>query len=376
MHHIVDLLKRHGVTEVIATLHYLADEIENYFGDGSDFGVKMRYVVEDSPLGTAGAVKLAERYLRDERFFIISGDALTDLDLSTLASYHAERGSAVTIALKRVPNPLEFGVVVTDDRGRITRFLEKPSWGEVFSDTINTGIYVLEPEIFDLMESGKPVDFSSDLFPKMLYDGRPLYGYITSDYWTDIGNLQQYQQANYDALNRSVELIIPGTEVSRGVWMGEGCRVDPDVTIHGPVVLGKNVTIESGAIIEELTTIGDSTIVANAAKLHRVTCWENGYIGDLSELTNCTIADRSIIKDRVTIHEGVVIGRGCTIGSSSTLNGNVKLWPQKTVASGAIVSMSLIYGEKWPGLRTSRSPRSSRSSSARHTARRSSPARP
>ncbi len=150
MHHIVDLLRRHGVTEVVATLHYLADEIENYFGDGSEHGISMAYVVEDTPLGTAGAVKLAEPLLGDERFLIVSGDALTDIDLSELLAFHESRGAAVTIALQRVPNPLEFGVVVTDEHGRITRFLEKPSWGEIFSDTINTGIYVLEPEIFDV----------------------------------------------------------------------------------------------------------------------------------------------------------------------------------------------------------------------------------
>jgi mannose-1-phosphate guanylyltransferase/phosphomannomutase len=349
MHHIVDLLRKHGVTEIVATLHYLADEIENYFGDGSDFGVRMRYVVEDSPLGTAGAVKMAEPYLKDERFFIISGDALTDIDLAAMDAYHVANGSAATIALKRVSNPLEFGVVVTDGRGRITRFLEKPSWGEVFSDTINTGIYILEPGIFDLMEIGRAYDFSQDLFPKMLYDGKPLYGSITTDYWTDIGNLQQYAEANYDALNGHVRIEMPGKQIARNIWIGEGTTVHPEAKIVGPACIGRNVTIEHDAIIEELTTIGDSTIVAPHAKLHRVTCWEDGYIGEHAELTDCTIADRNIIKDRVTVHEGVVMGRGCTIGSSSTINGNVKLWPDKTVASGAIVSMSLIYGVKWPG---------------------------
>ena len=142
---IVELLKRHGFDEIVSTLHYLADEIESYFGDGEAHGVKMHYVVEDTPLGTAGAVKMAHDLLGDETFLVISGDALTDLDLSAVVRHHREQGNDVTIALQRVTNPLEFGVVVTDESGRIVRFLEKPSWGEVFSDTINTGIYVLEP---------------------------------------------------------------------------------------------------------------------------------------------------------------------------------------------------------------------------------------
>ena len=349
MHHIVDLLRRHGFTEIVSTLHYLADEIENYFGDGTDMGVSMAYVVEDTPLGTAGAVKMAEPLLGGERFVIISGDALTDIDLTALLDYHTQRGAAATIALQRVANPLEFGVVVTDDHGRITRFLEKPSWGEVFSDTINTGIYVLEPEIFEYMESGKNYDFSRDLFPRMLRDGKPLYGCVTSGYWSDIGNLQQYQQANYDALSGAVKVEIPGTEVRPGIWMGENTRIADDVQMHGPLCIGRNVTIERGAVIEELSSIGASSIVSEEARVHRAIAWEDVYVGEHASLTGCTLADRVIVKDHATIMEGAVIGRGSTLGSGSTVPSNIKLWPDKSVAAGSIVSMSLIYGIKWPG---------------------------
>src|ERR1700694_2124659 len=232
---ILELLRRHGFTDVVATLHYLADEIEAYFGDGSALGVKMHYVVEDTPLGTAGAVKLAHEHLAGEPFLIISGDALTDLDLTALVRHHRERGNDVTIALQRVTNPLEFGVVVTDENERIVRFLEKPSWGEVFSDTINTGIYVLEPSILDRMQRGKVYDFSKDLFPDMLREGAKLGGYVIDAYWTDIGNLEQYQQANYDAVERKVDIEFPGGEIAPGVWAGEGTRIDPAARIEGPV---------------------------------------------------------------------------------------------------------------------------------------------
>src|SRR3984885_9281955 len=258
MEHIIALLRRHGIDEIVATLHYLADEVESYFDDGSAFGVKMEYVVEDTPLGTAGAVKMADKLLGGETFLVISGDALTDIDLTALIEHHKREANDVTIALQRVTNPLEFGVVVTDESGRITRFLEKPSWGEVFSDTINTGIYVLEPGILDRMIRGRNYDFSKDLFPEMLRDGAKLGGYIIDAYWTDIGNLEQYQQANYDALEGKVRLDSLGTEFAPGVLVGEGCRIDPSAQVHGPIVLGDGVRIGAGVEIVGPTTIGNA----------------------------------------------------------------------------------------------------------------------
>ena len=178
MEHIVLLLKEHNIDEIVVTLHYLADEIEGYFGDGSEWGVTFHYSVEDTPLGTAGSVKKAEEYLKDEPFIIISGDALTDIDIDKAIKYHRDKNSMATIVLSHVPNPLEFGVVITDDEGHIRRFLEKPSWGEVFSDTVNTGMYILEPSIFDYMEQGKSYDWSQDIFPQMLAEEKPMFGYV------------------------------------------------------------------------------------------------------------------------------------------------------------------------------------------------------
>ena len=349
MEHIVDLLRRHGITDIVATLHYLADEIESYFGDGSAFGVSMRYVVEDTPLGTAGAVRLAADMLSDEPFLIISGDALTDLDLGALIADHERSGATATITLQRVTNPLEFGVVITDDRRRITRFLEKPSWGEIFSDTINTGIYVLQPEVLAYMEPGKSYDFSRDIFPRLLHEHKLVNGYIASEYWTDIGNLQQYQQANYDALSGNVRIEIPGTQVAPGIWMGEGCRIDPEARIVGPVVLGRNVTVEAGAVVGADTVLGNATIVARNARVQRTVGWADCYFGESSTVEGSTIANRNIVKDHVQVGDGVVIGSNCTLGAGSIVRPNLKLWPDKSVSSGAIVSMSLIYGIKWPG---------------------------
>jgi|HubBroStandDraft_1064217.scaffolds.fasta_scaffold02975_4 mannose-1-phosphate guanylyltransferase/phosphomannomutase len=349
MEHIVDLLRTHGFSEIVSTLHYLADEIEAWFGDGSAYGVRMHYVVEDTPLGTAGAVKMAHDLLAGETFLIISGDALTDVDLSAVVRHHRERGNDVTIVLQRVTNPLEFGVVVTDEDGNIVRFLEKPSWGEVFSDTINTGIYVLEPSILERMERGKIYDWSRDLFPAMLHEGAKLGGYVIDAYWTDIGNLEQYQQANYDALERKVAIAFPGSEVRPGVWAGEGTRIDPEAQIEPPVVLGREVRVAAGARIVGPTAIGDRAFIERGATISRSVCWEDVYVGEEATLNDCTLADRNTIERRATVNEASVIGRGCTLGQGSTINPHLKLWPDKWVNAGAIVSMSLIYGQKWPG---------------------------
>jgi mannose-1-phosphate guanylyltransferase/phosphomannomutase len=346
---IVELLKQHGFDEVVSTLHYLADEIESYFGDGEAHGVKMHYVVEDTPLGTAGAVKMAHDLLAGETFVVISGDALTDLDLGAVVRHHQEAGNDVTIALQRVTNPLEFGVVVTDESGRIVRFLEKPSWGEVFSDTINTGIYVLEPGILDRMQRGKVYDFSKDLFPEMLREGAKLGGYVIDAYWTDIGNLEQYQEANYDAVSGKVRIAFPGAEIAPGVYAGEGTRVHPDAQIEGPVVLGRDVRIAAGAAITGPSVIGDRTIVERGAVVCRSVLWEDVYVGEEASLNDCTVADRNTVQKRAKVNENSVIGRGCTIGAGATVNAHLKLWPDKWVNPGSIVSMSLIYGQKWPG---------------------------
>jgi mannose-1-phosphate guanylyltransferase / phosphomannomutase len=348
MQHIIELLRTHGITEVVASVHYLADEIESYFGDGSAFGVSINYVVEDTPLGTAGAVKLAQPCL-DEDFLVISGDVMTDCDIAALVQRHRSQGNDATIALVRVPNPLEFGVVITEDDGRISRFLEKPSWGEVFSDTINTGIYVLRPSVLDRMERGGVYDFSRDIFPPMLHDGQRIGSFVLDSYWTDVGNLQQYQQANYDIIADRAPSLHSGIQIDPGIWTGERCRIHPSAELIGPLVLGDDVQIGEGVTIEGPAAIGERTVVGDRAKLVRAVVWEDAYVGSDSSLTDCTVADRVILKDHVTVGEGTVIGSRCTVGSSARIRPLLKIWPDKTISSGSIVSMSLVYGAKWPG---------------------------
>src|SRR6195256_4496566 len=209
MEHILLLLRRHHMPGVVPTVQYLGASIRNYFGDGSDSGVSLSYSVEDSPLGTAGSVRLPEDQLKDT-FVVISGDALTDIDLTAAVRFHRQRKSMATIVLKPVPNPLEYGVVVVDDDGAVQRFREKPSWGEVISDLANTGIYVLDPAVFEFFRAGEVTDWSGDVFPKLLKEGEHVFGWGASGYWEGVGSHAADVKANFDCLEGKVKVQIPG----------------------------------------------------------------------------------------------------------------------------------------------------------------------
>jgi mannose-1-phosphate guanylyltransferase/phosphomannomutase len=348
MEHIILLLKEHGITEIVVTLHYLADEIEGYFGDGSDWGVQLYYSVEDTPLGTAGSVKQAEALLRDEPFVIVSGDALTDIDLGKAIEYHQRKQSLATIVLSHVPNPLEFGVVITDDDGRIRRFLEKPSWGEVFSDTVNTGMYILEPSVFDYMEPARSYDWSQDIFPQILEEEKPLFGYIMPDYWCDVGNLNQYREAQYTVLDGNTKVTLSGQN-RNGVYVGDGSEIEPDVHVIAPSIIGRNVKIKSGATIGPYAVIGDNAIIEEGAVIHRSVLWENVYVGANTRLTACTVCSQVMLQRDCNVMEGAVIGERCKIERESTIRTQIKLWPDKLIEAGSTVTMSLIWGQKWLG---------------------------
>ncbi|HYZ10476.1 MAG TPA: NDP-sugar synthase, partial [Actinomycetota bacterium] len=239
MEHVLVLLREHGLTEVVATVQFLASVVRHYFGDGSDLGLSLVYATENEPLGTAGSVKNAEQFL-DDTFLVMSGDHVTDLDLTAAARFHRERGAAATVVLKRAENPLEFGIVITGEDGRVERFLEKPGWGEVFSDTINTGIYVLEPEVLAHVPVNEEFDFAKDLFPLLLEKGLPLYGFVAEGYWADVGHLEAYLEVHRDILDRKVSITPTGFELDRGVWLGEGAEVHPEAKVEGPAYVGDN----------------------------------------------------------------------------------------------------------------------------------------
>jgi len=345
MEHIVALLRTHGITDLIGSLFYQPEIITGYFGDGRSFGVTMSYTRAEADYGTAGSVRNATHGMR-ERILVISGDVLTDFDLTAALRFHEQRKAKATIVLSHAKNPLQFGVVITAPDGKITRFLEKPSWGEVFSDTINTGIYILEPEVLDLIPYREDYDFSKNLFPLLLRQDTGLYGYIADGYWRDIGNLNEYQDAHFDALNGAVKLKLPGTQQGQ-LYVGEGTRLPAD-SLHttGQVVIGKNCTVGEHVSLSN-TVIGDNCVIGPGAMLSNCVIWNDVVIGHSAELSYDVIGTKCSIGEKSVIAENAFVGDGCWIGRNARLSANIKLWPEKVVEEGAVVTRSLVWEDKW-----------------------------
>jgi mannose-1-phosphate guanylyltransferase / phosphomannomutase len=342
MEHIVSLLRRHGITDIVVTVAFLPNAIRSYFGNGSELGVRMVYATEETPLGTAGSVRNARDELT-ERFLVISGDVLTDINLTSMIEFHEKNGALATLALCAVENPLEFGIVITREDGSIERFLEKPGWGQVFSDTINTGIYVLEPEIFDVIPEGRAVDFSSEVFPTVLEAGAPLFGYVADGYWEDVGTTAAYLKAHEDILNGRVEVDISGFELKPGVFLGKGSSVDPSARLDAPAFIGENCTIDEDAVIGAYTTVGANTRVAERAELRYSVVGENSYIGQAARVEGSVLGRSCDLRRGARCEPGSVVGEGCLIGANAELRGGVKVYPYKVVEAGAQVQSSIVW---------------------------------
>ncbi|OLS34085.1 nucleoside-diphosphate-sugar pyrophosphorylase [Alkalihalophilus pseudofirmus] len=345
MQYSIELLKQHGITDIAVTVHYLPDEIRDYFGDGQEFGVHLTYFEETEPLGTAGSVKQAEAFL-DEPFVVVSGDALTDFDLEAGINFHKAKDALVSIFMKQVPCPLEFGVIMTNQQHEIIRFLEKPSVSEVFSDTVNTGIYVMDPSIFNYIESDKPVDFSKDVFPRILEDRAGIYGYAAEGYWSDIGNLEQYRQAHMDLLNRDVKAEISGIEVEPGIWMNEHVTIEEGVKLEAPVFVGAHSTVRSNAKLGAFSIVGKDSIVSEDATIKRSVLWDGVYVGQQAELRGVTICGGVQLGSKSTIYEQAVLGSNCQIEDDVCIQPGMKIWPHKRIQAGSVISQSVIWNDQ------------------------------
>jgi mannose-1-phosphate guanylyltransferase/phosphomannomutase len=343
MEHVLRLLKKHGFEETVVTVQFLAALVRNYFGDGEDVGMFLQYATEEMPLGTAGSVKNAEDALKDSPFLVISGDALTDMDLTEMRRFHKENGALVTVGLTRVPDPLEFGIVIADEDGRIQRFLEKPTWGQVFSDTVNTGVYIMEPEVLAEVSAKESVDWSHDVFPKLLARGAPIFGYISDKYWEDVGTLESYLKAQADVLSRKVEVDIAGFEVSPGMWIAEGADVDPDAVLKGPLVIGDYAKIEAGATVREYSVIGANVVVKEGAFIHRAVVHNNVFVGQGTTLRGCVVGKNTDVMRLARIEEAAVIGDECVVEPEAYISAGVKVYPFKTIEAGAVVNTSVVW---------------------------------
>ncbi|NMB46980.1 MAG: NTP transferase domain-containing protein [Firmicutes bacterium] len=342
MEYILRLLYHHELRDIVITTCYLPESIEDYFGDGAPWGTRLRYYAEDRPLGTAGSVKNASAYL-NETFLVISGDCLTDFDLRAAIAYHREKQALVTLVLTRVTSPLEYGVVFINRAGQVERFLEKPSWGEVFSDTVNTGIYILEPEVLAQIPADTRFDFSRDLFPLLLENQEPLYGYVAEGYWSDIGGLEQYTESQVDILTGKIRASIPGSSKD-GIWIERGAWVHSDAVLEPPVVLGKNSRVEKGATVGPYSVLGQGTIVGQHSSVRRSVLWQNVHVGTGAEIRGAVICDQVVIKPRARVFEGVVIGRNSILGMSSTVRPHIKVWPHKVIERKSVVNDNVVWG--------------------------------
>jgi len=345
MEHIIELLIRYNFRDIAVTLQYMPEIIKEYFSDGSAYDARIRYYVEDKPLGTAGSVKNAEGFL-DDTFVVISGDALTDINLEEAVAFHKRKNATATLVLKRVDVPLEYGVVVTDNEGRIIRFVEKPGWSQVFSETVNTGIYILSPEIFRYIKTDKPFDFSKDLFPVLLNENKPLYGFETKDYWCDVGDVSAYIKVNEDILNGRVRLNIPAKELGRGIWVGKDTVIDKGVKLTAPCIIGSGCRIKAGTQIGGFTVIGDNNVISSYCGIKRSVIWKNCIINENVQLRGSVICNNVHLKKDVNAYEQSVVGDHSIICEKAVINPNVKIWPDKLIEEGATVSSNIVWGSR------------------------------
>jgi len=332
LEHMIAYLKKHDIDDVVLALCYLPGSIQDHFGDGSDFGVRLTYVTEDSPLGTAGAVKNVERHL-EETFFVFNGDIFTDLDLTEMMELHRERRARVTIALTPVENPTIYGVVETDTDGRVRRFMEKPSPDAVTTNMINAGTYIIEPEALGSIPNGCFCMFERELFPKLVETGEPVYSHRSDAYWIDIGTPDKYLQLHHDLLHKQAASASPGEETC----VEGDCDIHPAAKLEGPVLIGRDCVIGPGVTVRGPSVVGPGCQVGADSLIDRVVVWKNTRFGRGVRARECVIAenvflgDRSQIMERSILGDNVVVGAGETVGQDAKLMAN-SASPQSPVA--------------------------------------------
>ena len=305
LEHTIAYLKKYGIEDTILTLSYLPDAIENYFGAGSEFGVQLTYCVENEPLGTAGAVKNAEQHLNNT-FVVLNGDVFTDLNIADMLAFHRHKGARATIALKWVDNPGAFGVVETDNDKRIQRFIEKPGPDCITSNWINAGIYILEPEVLKLVPANSHYMFEKGLFPRLLEQGEPVYGYPFDGYWIDMGTPEKYHCLNCDLLlSRTSSPLVQ--DLSRnGICCDKDVVIHPSARIDGPIIIGSNTVISQRAYIKGPAVIGSDCHVGEDASIEQATLWSGILIGAKTTLRQCIISSDTSIEHHNQITNCVV----------------------------------------------------------------------
>ncbi|EMT47146.1 sugar phosphate nucleotidyltransferase [Anoxybacillus flavithermus] len=344
MEYSIEWLKRYGITNIAVTVQYLSDEIVRYFGDGRRFGVHLHYFEDDVPLGTAGSVKHAQSFL-DDTFVVISADTMTTIDLQPALDFHFSKQAIATVLMYHEAIPLSYGGIVTDRHGKMIHFVEKPKWNEVCSDLVNTGIYICHPAIFDHMPEHPPYDFSQHVFPYLIQNGYPIYGWQADGYWSDIGVIEQYHQTHMDFMAH--RFISPHyREIAPDVWVGERVDIAQQVKLEGPIVIGDDVCIDQHAVIGPYTVIGDGSFIGKHASLKRSIVWSDVYIDQHSELRGAIVANDVYIGKKNEIFDYAVIGAKCKLENKVKVQPLAKIWPNKTIAEKTRVKESIVWKER------------------------------
>jgi NDP-sugar pyrophosphorylase family protein len=337
MEHIVELLRQHGFRDIYVNLHYHPDVITNHFDDGSYWNISINYSYEEELLGTAGGVKKLGGKLGDDTFLVISGDALTDLNLTGLIEFHKARGGLATLVITPVADPSKYGVVITAEDGRILGFQEKPSRQDAKSLVANSGIYVFEPKVLEMIPEGEFYDFGRNLFPRFLEEEIPFYGYIHDDYWNDVGSMEEYKAGNFDALTGKVKVKIPGVRLGDDVWIGEETVIEEGVVMVGPICIGTQCLVKKGAKLFGPLVIGDRTFISEGATLYRGIKWGDGYIGKDAQLMDSIVGWDAEIGQGATLLSNSVVGHGTIIGDGSIIHPSVSIMP------GSIIEKNLHF---------------------------------
>lgn len=344
MEHIINLLKAHGITDICVTLCYKPQAVMDHFGGGDRLGVRLTWFVEEEPLGTAGSVKNCMNHIGAEDFLVISGDCVCDLDLSRLMEFHRERGAQATLGLYRHKNPLEYGLVLTGEDGRVERFVEKPAWGQVFTDQINTGIYVLSPAAMERVPRDTVWDFGKDLFPALLREGAPLYGLPLEGYWCDMGDCAAYLSCACDALSGKVRLDMGLPKREGGVWsarpLPQGLNLVPPCWIGEGVALGEGCLIGPHAVLEKNARVGDRAMVQRSILL------ENAAADSRTTLYGAILCRDASARKGAVLNEGAVLGENALAEEGATLLERVKLWPGQTAPAGCRLARSITSGSQ------------------------------
>ena len=343
MQYALELLRAHGIKQIAATLGYLPDAIIDYFGDGSAFDVSLHYYVEEMPLGTAGGVKRAQDFL-DETFIVLSGDGITDLNIAAALDFHRRKGSLATLVLRREVNPLEYGVVTTDSDGKIRAFYEKPARCDAVSDTVNTGIYIFEPQALSFIPDDCAYDFGHDLFPALVQAGEPVYGYVTDDYWCDIGDVRAYLSAHRAAMEGQIRLN--GLSGCNGAVVLPGAHVDPTAILEAPCLIAQGAQVSAGARIGAYSVLGENAFAGKNADLKRSILWTGARAEDGAQLRGAILASGASIAPHAQAYEESVLGTGARMESRSVILPGIKLWPGKIIGAGEKLDANRVWGNR------------------------------